>query len=119
MKQVTTIEVEENNPFVGFWDLTPSQQDEFIRNLFNKKNLFLNPVGRFMIISASGSNRGILNPSTSTGVPLYFAHSKDAKHYVEARRKWFEGKNMPGDDVLIGKFCPINQCTCLSKNQKK
>jgi hypothetical protein len=112
MQQVTTV-----NPFIGFWGLPPKQQDEIIRNLFNEKRLSLDPVGRFMILSVSGSNRGTLNPSTITGAPLYFARSEDAKHYVEARRKRFEGGDTPVNDVEIGKFCPIERCTC--KNQKK
>lgn len=106
----------ETNKWIGFWGLDLIAQDEFLKECFGKE-LFSDPAGRYLIISNSGTSMGtVLNPLHSSGTLLYFGDSKSAVRYAIARREWFEGKNIAVSDACIGKFCPIGNCSCASKD---
>lgn len=106
----------ETNKWIGFWGLDLIAQDEFLKGCFGKE-LFSDPAGRYLIISNSGTSRGtVLNPLRSSGMLLYFGDPQNAVQYAVARKEWFKGKNMAVSDACIGKFCPIGNCSCASKD---
>jgi len=100
------------NEWIGFFDLDPFKQDQFLKGRYDEKKLSFDPIGRHMIISVSGMRRETQNPLYTHG-PLYFEDAIDAMHYVVAKNAWLiEKKGMPMNDVKIGKFCLLGSCAC-------
>ena len=118
MQQVS-VKPKADNPYCGFFSMKSNQQDGLLKEQHKGKLLHLDPRMGFTIISVSGRNMGmILNPTSTSGMLLFFVDLYLAEQFVEARRVWFSKKNMPVCDVEIGKWCPAKRCSsCYQKNK--
>jgi len=100
------------NKWIGFWGLKSSSQDCFLKEIF-EKDLSLDPMGNYVVVSTSGTSKGLmLNPSNSAGMLLFFKNSICAEQYVVGRREWFNSKGILSGGMKVGKLCPIDQCNC-------